>query len=165
MAFLDALRRVLSPDRVGRDRDRSLRLAEAWGLDPLDDDATPAGPADPAAMAAPPAVSDYDRALWRRKLRHLLTEKLPIPEQEWSDFLADANALGLDRDLVERAQREEFEMLIRRAVADGVVTLEEHHKLDLARRLIGLTDAEAEATLQRVAEEAESVFGKPVEGT
>lgn len=164
MGFLDSPRRALGSDAAPGDRDRRLRLAEAWGLDTPGDDAIDAGPADPAKMAEPPASTVYDRDLWRRKLRHLLQEKLPISESEWSDFLSDAYALGFDREWVELAQREEFEMLIRRAVGDGVVTLEEHHKLDLARRLIGIPEAEAEASLHRVVVEAEAIFGRPIEG-
>ncbi len=163
MGFLDSLRRALGGDAPARDRVRRLRLAEAWGLDP-GADAIDAGPADPSKMAAPPDSTNYDRELWRRKLRTLLAEKLPIPEQEWADFLADAQALGFDRDWIESSQREEFEMLIRKVVSDGVVTLDEHHKLDLARRLIGIPEPEAEEMLHRVVGEAESFFGKPVEG-
>jgi hypothetical protein len=54
---------------------------------------------------------------------------------------------------------------VREAVADLGVTLQEHHKLDLARGLIGLSEAEAEATLHTIVAEAEAFFGKPVEGT
>jgi hypothetical protein len=165
MAFLDSLRRALGSDPAASDRERRLRLLEAWGMDLAGGDAVDAGPADPGALAGPPDPAAYDRDLWRKKLRLLLNEKMPVPEREWADFLADAGALGLDRAWVEEAQRHEFEMLVRRAVADGVVTLEEHHKIDLARHLIGLSDAEAEATLRRVVDEARALFGRPVEGT
>jgi hypothetical protein len=164
MAFLDSLRRTLGSDAAPTDRERRRRLLEAWGMDVAGGDPTDAGPADPAAMAEPPDPTAYDRTLWRRKLRLMLTDKMPVPEPEWADFLADAQALGFDRAWIEQAQRDEFEMLVRRAVADGVVTLEEHHKIDLARHLIGIPDAEAEATLRRVADEARALFGREVEG-
>ena len=48
-----------------------------------------------------------------------------------------------------RAQVEdEFRLLIRRAVADRKLTPQEHRKLDLARDLIGISEAEAEAARQ-----------------
>ena len=54
-------------------------------------------------------------------------------------------------------------MLIRQAVSDRHVTEEEHRKLDLARDLIGIPEAEAEAILHAIVAEAEAFFGKPVE--
>ena len=55
-------------------------------------------------------------------------------------------------------------MLVRRAVADRVVTDAEHRKLDQARDMLGIADAEAEAILHDVVSEAETFFGKSVEG-
>ena len=54
-------------------------------------------------------------------------------------------------------------MLIRQAVSDRHVTEEEHRKLDLARDLIGIPEAEAESLLHAIVAEAEAFFGKPVE--
>jgi hypothetical protein len=170
MAFLDTLGRVLRRDpgvRADRDVDRR-RLRDSWGLDD-GGSASPEFPgeapaADPAAMAAPPVTGAYDRDQWRKKLK-LILEKLPESRAHWDDHIREAGALGLDTAWVERCQREEFALLVRRAVADLGVTLQEHHKLELARSLIGLPEDEAEAVLRAIAAEAEAFFGKPVEGT
>ena len=50
--------------------------------------------------------------------------------------------------------------IIRRAVADKVISEEDHHKLDLARKLIGMS--EAEDALHAIMAEAEAFFGAPV---
>ena len=60
--------------------------------------------------------------------------------------------------------REEFTLLVRRVVADRVVTEAEHRKLDLARDLLEIPDAEAEAILHAVVADAEQFFGGTVEG-
>ena len=170
MGFLDTLGRVLRSDpndRDGRDVDRR-RLRDTWGLDE-GGSASPEFPgeapaADPAAMAAPPETVAYDRDQWRRKLK-LILEKLPASQGQWDEHIREAGALGFDTAWVEQCQREEFALMVRHAVADLGVTLQEHHKLDMARTLIGLTEAEAEATLREIAGEAEAFFGKPIEGT
>src|SRR4051812_7516200 len=115
MGFFDTLRRVLGgetgatgdygePSGLGTGRDMAkssrerVRLAEAWGLDDSAHPEYPGGqgtPADPAAMAAPPLTSEYDRDQWRRKLKRIL-EKLPESQSQWTDLLAEAGALGLD---------------------------------------------------------------------
>jgi hypothetical protein len=166
MAFLDSLRRLLGT--TPRDPRQRVALVEAWGLD--DQSPTPEFPrgapaATPEEMAAPPDTSAYDVSMWRKKLHHLLSEQMPVSEADWAGFTADAQALGLERSWVEQAMREEFTWLVRKAVSDGVVTLEEHHRLDLAKRLIGLSEAEAVQTLHEIVGEAEAIFGKSVEGT
>jgi hypothetical protein len=55
-------------------------------------------------------------------------------------------------------------MLVRQAVSDRHVTEDEHHKLELARDLIGLPEDKAEAILHAIVAEAEAFFGKPVDG-
>ncbi len=170
MGFLDTLGRVLRGDpgaRGGRDVDRR-RLRDSWGLDD-GGSAHPEFPgdvpaADPAAMAAPPATVAYDRDQWRKKLKRII-EKLPESQAQWDDLIQEAGGLGFDTAWVEHCQREEFALMVRRAVADRDITPQEHHKLDLARTLIGLSEDEAEATLHAIAAEAEAFFGKPVEGT
>ena len=170
MAFLDALGRVLRRGpgvRADRDVDRR-RLRDSWGLDDGGSASTEfpgeAPAADPAAMAAPPATVAYDRDQWRKKLKRIL-EKLPESQAQWDDLMQEAGALGFDTAWVEHCQREEFALMVRHAVSDHGVTLQEHHKLELARTLIGLSEDEAEATLHEIAAEAEAFFGKPVEGT
>lgn len=54
-------------------------------------------------------------------------------------------------------------MLIRRVVSDTRITPLEHRKLDLARSLTAISDAEA--ILNEVVAEAESFLGKPIEGS
>ena len=43
-----------------------------------------------------------------------------------------------------------------------MVSEEEHHKIDLARKLIGMPEAEAEQILHAIMAEAEAFFGAPV---
>jgi hypothetical protein len=165
MGFFDTLRRVLGGEPGGEGfPGESLRPSEV----DLGDSAHPEFPrrvpaADPAAMAAPPPTTDYDRDQWRRKLKRIL-EKLPASQPEWADLMADAGALGLDTSWVEQCQREEFALLVRRAVSDRHVTLAEHSKLELARSLIGIPEAEAEETLHAIVAEAREFFHKPIEG-
>jgi hypothetical protein len=165
MAFFDALGRVLGGG--ARDPRRENRLAEAQGLDDSGPSPEyPGGqgvPADPAAMAAPPVAGAYDREHWRRKVKRIL-EKLPTTKAEWPTLMAEAHALSLDQDWVDRCLVDEFTLLVRRAVSDRHVSREEHAKLDLARQLIGLSEAEAVDLLHAVVAEAEAFFGKPVEG-
>jgi hypothetical protein len=77
--------------------------------------------------------------------------------------MAEAHALGFDAAWIARHQREEFAFLVRRAVANRVVSEDDHHKLDLARNLIGMPDDEAEKTLQSIMAEASAFFGAPVQ--
>jgi hypothetical protein len=157
MGFFEALRHVLGRDRGAEDeRPVDPRLNRAWELD---------RPAADAGKA--PAVADasaYDRLQWHKKLNRIL-EELPGSRPEWDDLMAEARALGLDPEWVGKCQVDEFFLLVRRAVADGVFTEEEHRTLDLARRLIGLSEEEAETALHSIVAEAESFFGKPVEET
>jgi hypothetical protein len=110
------------------------------------------------------AGHEYDRSQWRKRLTRVL-DGLPGTQEEWEPLLAESRALKIDPNYVQGSLREEFALMMRRAVADGVLTGMEHRKLDLARDLIGIPDAEAEATLHAIAAEAETFFGKSVEGT
>ncbi|MBX6315787.1 MAG: hypothetical protein IRY99_23165, partial [Isosphaeraceae bacterium] len=141
------------------------RLAEAWGLS---DTSHPEFPrqvpaAEPTEMAAPPDPIAYDRDQWRRKLKRIL-DKLPDTEAEWNPMLAEGRALGLDEPWMLRAQIEEFALLVRRVIADREFTPQEHRKLELARQLIGMPEAEAEAMLKSIIAEAEAFFGESVKG-
>ncbi len=157
MGFLDRIRQVMGgrADRV----DDWGRVSEAWGLVDPDDDAVSAGPmTDDPHQAAP-----YDLEQWQRKFRRVL-EGLPLTRDEWDTVQREARALEFKPGWVEQFQRGEFGLLVRRAVADRVVDFDEHSKLDLARDLIGLSDAEAEEILRDIVAEAEAIFCKPVEG-
>lgn len=151
MGFLEALKHTLG-------------TAPLAGPEPIDG---PADAADVAVLAAsdesppPQPASPYDRTLWHRKLTRILDE-LPDSEPQWKALMYDARALELEAGWVGQTLIEEFLLLVRRAVADRVVTESEHRKLDLARRLVGLSEEEAEAALLRVVAEAESFFGAPV---
>jgi hypothetical protein len=158
MGFFDALRRVLAGGQVGADEmpiDR--RLGDAWGFGEVG-----SGADDNSDLPAE-TTGAFDRRQWERKLKRILDE-LPGSRGEWGDLMVEANALGLDPAWVAERQRAEFDLLVRRAVADRSVTEAEHRKLDLARELVGLSETEAEAVLNAVVAEAESFFGKPVEG-
>ena len=106
-------------------------------------------------------ASAFDRARWQKRLRRILDE-LPGSQPQWHDLMTDAHALQLEPDWIADRQREEFAFIIRRAVADKVFSEEDHHKLDLARKLIGMSEAEAEVALHAIMAEAEAFFGAPV---
>lgn len=110
-----------------------------------------------------PQGTAYDRIQWRRKLTRVL-DQLPDSQAEWEPLLAEARSLSFEPTWVQACQREEFALMIRRAVADGILTPTEHRKLDLARDLIGLSDDEAEQTLHTIVAEAQTFFGKAIKG-
>ena len=153
MGFFDALRRTLGGDL---DRKYTAREVEArfLGIDP---DELPIAPETPFESGT------YDRAQWSKKLKRVLAE-LPDSRADWEDVAAEARSMDFDPAWVTQCGRDEFALLVRRAVADRVVTEADHRKLDLARDLIGIPDAEAEAILNTVVAEAESFFGETVEG-
>jgi hypothetical protein len=160
MGFLDTIRRVFSGRTDDHDDEMRRRLAEAWGLDveeisdePIDEDHPPPRAAEPTG---------YDRRLWVKKLRFLLDEKLPVDGDAWSEFVAEAYALGYDRAWVQKQLGDAFEQLARKIVSDGVVTPAEHEKIELARAQLGLSEADAEVVLKRVVAEAEKIFGRRV---
>lgn len=153
MGFFDTLRRTLGGgvDAPTGFKQPPAALRSAWGLD------------EPPPI--PPLATnshEYDRAQWQKKMKKILDE-LPDSKSQWADLLSDARALNLDPDWLTRAQVDEFLLLIRRAVSDRLVTEDEHEKIELARKLIGIPEPEAEAALQTVLAEAEAFFGKPVE--
>jgi hypothetical protein len=163
MSFFHALGRILG-GRSKLDDQEQQHLISAWNL--YDDSSRPAGSLveETSADAASDAkAAPYDQGQWRRKLKSIL-EKLPQSQARWADLAAEVRALKLDPDWVRQAFREEFTLLVRRAVADGVVTPEEHKRIDLARHLVGLPEAEAEEILYAVVTEAEAFLGKPVAG-
>ena len=155
MGFLDTLRRVLGADSAETSEAavppvvmEPGGLTEEWGAD--------AGPTVP-----PVPAGQYDRSQWHKKLKRILDE-LPASKPEWDALMYEARALELDPEWVAQAQREEFLLLVRRVVSDRIVTESEHRKLDLARELLGVSEAQAEAAVGAIVAEAESFFGKPV---
>ena len=74
--------------------------------------------------------------------------------------------MDFDPAWVAQSGRDEFALLVRRAVADRVVTEAEHRKLDLARDLLGIPDPEAEIDPPWASSpRPRSFFGGSVEGT
>ena len=104
----------------------------------------------------------YDRGRWQKALQRLLAE-LPESRPRWADLLVEAKSLGLNPDWIRQTQLTEFALLVRHLVADGALTAEEHRVIELARDLIGLSKAEAEAQVQTVLAEAASFFGERAE--
>ncbi len=153
MGFFDALRRSLGGGAAPEPTAREIE-ARFLGVDP---DELPLSPETPFESGA------YDRAQWAKKLKRVLAE-LPDSRADWEDVAAEARAMDFDPAWVAQCGRDEFAMLVRRAVADRVVTEAEHRKLDLARDLLGIPDAEAVSILHAVVAEAETFFGGTVEG-
>jgi len=164
MGFFNALKRLLphASHAVASEESRQ-RIRAAWGLD--DDETDTAGRGDqhalPSTTTTGSNASVFDRALWQKRLRRVF-DGLPGSQPQWHDLMTDAHALQLEPDWIADRQREEFAFIIRRAVADKVFSEEDHHKLDLARKLIGMSEAEAEAALHAIMAEAEAFFGAPV---
>ncbi|MGO8899891.1 MAG: hypothetical protein ACLQU5_16295 [Isosphaeraceae bacterium] len=163
MGFFNALKRLLPHASHARASEESRqRIRAAWGLD--DDESDTAGKGEDHGLPSPPTGSNasvFDHARWQKRLRRVL-DGLPGSQPQWHDLMTEAHALQLEPDWIAGRQREEFAFIIRRAVADKVISEEDHHKLDLARKLIGLSEAEAEAALHAVLAEAEAFFGAPV---
>jgi hypothetical protein len=152
MGFFNALRRALG----GGAPEYTPREIEAIHLG-VDPDTLP------IAEETPFASGEYDRAQWAKKLKRVL-EGLPDTRAQWDDVASEARSMGFDPEWVAQCCRDEFALLVRRAVADRVVTEAEHRKLDLARDLIGIPDPDAVAILTTVIAEAEQFFGGSVEG-
>jgi len=152
MGFLGTLKSFLSttPKWEATEATRA-RLRKVWGLD------------EPAPLGIEPsATSDYDKSRWKRKLHQVFTN-LPGSRDQWPGLVTDARALNLDESWMDASIAEEFELLLRGAVADRVVSKDEQEKIETARRLIGLSEDEAATVLRAVAAEAEEFFGAQVE--
>jgi hypothetical protein len=155
MGFFAALKRVLNHDSAVYKADETRkRIRDAWGLD--EDE-----PPGQSHTAEGPGASAYDRSQWQKRL-HRVLDDLPASQPQWHDLVTDAQALKLETEWIAECQRQEFAFLVRRAVSDRVVSEVEHQKLDLARELIGMSEAEAEGVLHAIMAEAEAFFGKPV---
>jgi hypothetical protein len=146
MGFLTALR-GWSASHVKPDEASSSAQAKA--------------PIDPNASAT--LLSDFDREQWLRKLKRLLAH-LPGTEAEWVDLHQEAGSLGFPEEWVKQTSMQEFALLVRKIVADKVVTQDEHQKLDQARKLLGIPDERAVAIFHTIVAEAEAFFGMHVEG-
>ncbi|WP_165219005.1 hypothetical protein [Aquisphaera insulae] len=153
MGFFNALKRVLTHEaRTEADEDARRRIRDLWGLE--DEDSTADGAAGHDAL-------DYDRSQWQKRLQRIVDE-LPASQPRWADLMNDAQALHLEPAWIHDRQLEALSLLVRKAVANRVFTAEEHHRLDQARKLMGIPEAEAEALLHDIIAEAESIFGQPI---
>lgn len=167
MGFFSTLGQVLSGDRL--EPEERERLSEAWKVYGETTQELPTYTPQPAGASPDEprlrrsVASQYDAAMWRKKLKTVLGE-LPGSRAEWASVKSDIAALELNPGWVRRAMREEFVLLIRRAVSDFRVTRAEHEALELARDLIELPEADAEKILREVVAEAEAFFGKPIRG-
>jgi hypothetical protein len=148
MGFFDTLRRVLTSDHR-----HAVAAPGEWRHGRELENAEP-----PQEAGTPGA---YDLLQWQKKLKRILDE-LPGSQPQWADLMAEERAMGFDPGWVSRCQLEEFQLLVRRAVSDRHFTEADHRKLDLARDLIGIPEADAEAILHAIVAEAEAFFGKPV---
>jgi hypothetical protein len=156
MGFFDTLRRVLSHETHAHvSHDTQKRIRNAWGLEEEETPPLAPGPESRGASA-------YDRAQWTKRLRRILDE-LPGSEPQWRELLTDAHALALEPEWITQQEREGFAFLVRAAVSHRKVTEEEHRKIELARKLIDLPEAQAEEILHSIMAEAEAFFGAPVE--
>jgi hypothetical protein len=165
MRFLNSLSRLLGGERPQLAPEQRERLLGAWDLY-SDQPAAVAGFPDEPPEATEPVARPglaYDQAKWLKKLKRILAE-LPDSQPEWPALEPEGRSLGFDPAWMSLRFREEFVLLVRRAVADGSVTAEEHRTLDLARHLIGLSDVDGETILHQVSDEAQAFFGKSVEG-
>ncbi len=154
MGFFNALKRFLTHDsHAERDEEARKKIRDAWGLA---DEA-----AEPGRLANSAGETAYDRTQWQKKLRNLLDE-LPASRGHWQDLLSDAHALEFEDSWIAERQDEEFRFLIRRAVADRVISEAEHERIEAARRLLRISEEDAVKVLQEIVAEAEAFFGKPV---
>jgi hypothetical protein len=156
MGFLDSLRKTLGVAPTAGLGPINPRLAGATGVDDEGDAAT-------AAVPEPFQGSDYDKKTWRKKLKVVLDE-LPEGRSRFREVLAEGLSLGIPPATIAAWGREEFTMLVRQVVADRVVTDAEHRRIDLARELLEIPDADAQAILRAIVADAETFFGGTVEG-
>jgi hypothetical protein len=162
MPFFDALKRLVSHGkRVEAEAHLSDQIKTAWGLDDPDHANALASGERPATIPLGKGASEYDRAQWSKRLKRLISG-LPASRSQWQDLMNDAHALEIDPDWIAQQAREGFSFLVRQAVSDRVFTHEEHEKLDLARRLLELSEPEAAQIVHAIVDEAEKFFGAPI---
>jgi hypothetical protein len=160
MGFLDVLRGYFTGDATGASDDARNRIRNAWGLDDRSPGA--AGAASPTGPAPDPdAPSAYDVEQWKLKLQRIL-DGLPTTEPEWASLVTEARAYKLKEDWVSKQFNEQFELLIRSVVADRVLSEDDLARIETARKLIGISESQAEAAVRAVVADAEAFFGRPV---
>jgi len=157
MGFLDVLKSYFSSDGVGASDDDRARIRGAWGIG----DKSSAAGATTEPSPDPDAPSPYDVEQWQKKLQRIL-DGLPTTEPEWASLKTEARAYKLKEDWVSRQFAEQFELLIRSVVADRVLSEDDLNRIEIARKLIGLSESQAETTVRSIVADAEAFFGRPV---
>jgi hypothetical protein len=160
MGFLDLLKSYFSGESAGASDDARARIRDAWGLE----DESSGAPRE-ASSIAPTADADapsaYDVAQWRKKLRRIF-EELPASQPEWAPLMTEARAYHLDGDWISERLAEEFTLLIRSVVADRLLSEDDLARIETARKLIGITEAQAETAVRAIVADAEAFFGGSV---
>jgi hypothetical protein len=158
MGFFDVLKGFLSSAvHHGASHDARARIRDAWGLD----DESPAAPPESTSIsptADADSASAYDVEQWRKKLRRIF-EDLPSSKSEWPAMMTEARAYNLNDEWIAARLAEEFTLLIRGVVADRLLSEADHERIETARKLIGITESQAETAVQAIVAEAEQFFG------
>ena len=76
--------------------------------------------------------------------------------------MTEARAYGLDAEWIDARLAEEFTQLIRGVVADRVLSEADHERIETVRKLIGITESQAETAVRAIVAEAEQFFGGAV---
>lgn len=161
MRFLETLKGFLSRHaHLGTSEDAKARLRDAWGLD-AEPTAASRNPSSIAPSHDADAASPYDVEQWRKKLRRIF-EELPASKGEWTGLMTEARAYGLEDGWLAERLAEEFTLLIRGVVADRLLSEADHERIEAARKLIGITEAQAETAVHAIVAEAEEFFGGSV---
>jgi hypothetical protein len=87
---------------------------------------------------------------------------LPASQPEWEALMTEARAYNLDEDWISERLAEEFTLLIRSVVADRVLSEDDLDRIEAARRLIGITESQAETAVRAIVADAETFFGEAV---
>ena len=109
MGFFDTLRRVLAGERRRPTTSSSRPTAAS-----RDRDRRP--PSRRPDRAPPAPASTTGRSGEEAQARS--STSCPARSAEWADLMAEARALGFDPDMGRQRQVEEFQLLVRRVVAD-----------------------------------------------
>lgn len=167
MLFIQSLRRLFGGEQTEdlaaqRIREREA-LRKAWNLDAddpvmVDESRTPE-PDDPTGHS-------FDEHLWRGRLTHLCSEihaKTDLANQI-KILLGEAKNLNIAPQAIFESAQAAFESAIRQVVADRQVTDDEHRQLDDLRDALGLPDVLAADILEKIADEARTVFKSQING-
>lgn len=166
MAFLSALKKFLNPQPSDHEVDLEAEreaLRKAWNLD-ADDPVLNEG----IKHETDPTGVGYDEHLWHNKLIGLCSESAETGRENLasaiSELMGESRNLGLAPQKVYSTAQVAFEILVRQVVADRRVTLAEHAALDSVRDSLCLPNDVAANILEKVVQEAESVFQSKIEG-